>query len=48
VIFFASMVTLHMTGLTGKYARWSHLLGGVTMVTIGALLILRPEWLVFG
>jgi len=48
VIFFAAMATLQMAGVTGKYARWSHLLGGATMLAIGALLILRPEWLVFG
>lgn len=47
-IFFAAMITLQMTGLTTKYARYSRLIGGIIMLIIGLLLIFRPEWLSFG
>lgn len=48
VVFFVSMTTLRLTGLTTKYSRFSRLLGGILMVMIGLLLIFRPEWLLFG
>lgn len=47
-VFFIAMITLKMTGITTKYARYSHLVGGVLMVVIGILLILKPKWLMFG
>jgi cytochrome c biogenesis protein CcdA len=48
VVFFIAMFTLKMTGITSKYARYSHLIGGTLMVLIGILLIFKPEWLMFG
>jgi len=48
IIFFAAMITLKMAGMTTKYTRFSHLIGGILMVIIGILLMLRPEWLMFG
>lgn len=48
LVFFVAMKTLQVTGLTGAYARWSHLVGGVLMLLIGLLLLFRPEWLSFG
>jgi len=48
LIFFIAMVTLQMTGVTTKYARTSRLIGGVTMLAIGLMLIFKPEWLMFG
>jgi len=47
-VFFATMMTLEMTGITTKYTRVSHLVGGALMVAIGILLIFKPEWLMFG
>ncbi len=47
-VFFAAMVTLKMAGVTTKYQRASHLIGGVLMLVIGILLIFHPEWLMFG
>lgn len=47
-IFFAAMFTLQMTGITTKYTRFSHLIGGILMAIIGILLIFKPEWLMFG
>jgi len=47
-VFLAAMITLQMTGITTKYTRFSRLIGGILMVIIGILLILKPEWLMFG
>jgi hypothetical protein len=47
VVLVAALATLHVSGLATKYARYSHLLGGVLLAAIGALMILRPEWLAF-
>lgn len=47
-IFFVAMLTLQMAGITTKYSRFSHLIGGLAMVLIGILLLLKPEWLSFG
>jgi threonine/homoserine/homoserine lactone efflux protein len=47
LIFVIAMKTLQVTGLTGRYARWSHLIGGGLLLLIGILLLLRPEWLSF-
>ena len=48
IVFFVAMFTLKMTGITNKYARYSHLIGGALMIVIGLLLIFKPEWLMFG
>lgn len=47
-VFFVAMLTLEITGITSKYARLSHLIGGLVMLAIGLLLIFKPEWLMFG
>ena len=47
VIFVIAMVTLEATGISTKYNRLSHLIGGILMILIGLLLILKPEWLMF-
>lgn len=48
IVLVTALKTLEVTGLTTRYARWSNAFGGVSLVAIGALLILRPEWLTFG
>ena len=48
LIFVGAMVTLKAIGIQGKYARFSHLVGGVLMLIIGLLLLFKPEWLMFG
>jgi len=48
IIFVIAMVTLQMTGITTKYQKYNHIIGGILMLLIGTLLILRPEWLMFG
>lgn len=47
-VFFVAIITLQMTGITTKYSRWSHLIGGTLMLIIGLMLIFKPEWLMFG
>jgi thiol-disulfide isomerase/thioredoxin len=48
LVFFIAMITLKITGVTSKYARWSYLIGGILMLIIGLLLIFKPEILMFG
>jgi len=48
IVFFSAMATLQVTGLGTRYVRWSHLIGGVLLLAIGALLWLRPDLLMFG
>jgi glutaredoxin len=46
-IFATAMFALRVTGLTGGYARYSHLIGGIVLLGIGAVMLLRPDWLTF-
>jgi hypothetical protein len=48
IVFATAMVTLQASGLTARYARYSHLIGGIVLVGVGSLLLFRPEWLKFG
>lgn len=48
IIFFIAMTTLHSVGLDSKYARYSHIIGGIVMIIIGILMLFRPELLMFG
>jgi len=47
-VFASAMLTLQVSGLGSKYSRYSHLIGGVLLLLIGALLLLRPDLLTFG
>lgn len=47
IIFIISMVTLKVTGFSTKYTKYSHLIGGIIMIIIGLLLIIKPEILTF-
>ena len=47
VIFAIAVYTLHATGLTKKYARFTLIFGGVLMYALGLLMIFAPESLVF-
>jgi len=48
IVFFVAMITFEVTGLSTKYKRFSHLLGGALMLFRGFLLIFKPEALMFG
>lgn len=47
-VFFTAMITMQAVGVQSKYARYSHLIGGMLMFIIGILLLFKPEWLMFG
>ncbi|PIR07149.1 MAG: hypothetical protein COV55_01820 [Candidatus Komeilibacteria bacterium CG11_big_fil_rev_8_21_14_0_20_36_20] len=48
LVFVIAMITLHMTGISTKYSRYSSLIGGIIMLIIGILLIFKHQWLMFG
>jgi len=47
LIFIIAMTTLKLTGISNKYAKYSHLVGGILMVLIGLLLLIKPELIMF-
>ena len=47
VIFTIAVYTLHATGLTKKYARFTLIFGGVLMYGLGMLMLFAPELLTF-
>lgn len=47
IVFNVAMFTLKVTGVTTKYTKYTHLIGGLIMLIIGILLILKPEWVMF-
>ena len=47
IVFIIAMFTLKITGISTKYTKYSHLVGGIIMVIIGLLMVIKPEWLMF-
>jgi hypothetical protein len=47
LVFVTAMVTLRVSGLTGRYSRYAHLIGGLIITMVGLLLLFHPEWLNF-
>ena len=47
IVFSIAMFTMEATGISTKYNKYSHLIGGVIMVLIGLLLLFKPGWLMF-
>lgn len=47
IIFVIAMTTLKVTGISNKYTKYSHLVGGIIMLLIGVLLIVKPAWVMF-
>lgn len=45
VIFVIAMITMKLTGISNKYGKYSHLIGGLIMLIVGILLIFKPEWI---
>ena len=45
IIFFIAMKTLKIKGISNKYTKYSHLIGGAIMIIIGALMLIKPEWI---
>ena len=47
IVFMIAVITLKVTGISNKYQKYSHLIGGILMLIIGILMIVKPEWLMF-
>jgi glutaredoxin len=47
LIFSIAMITMKVTGISTKYTKYSHLVGGLIMVLIGILLIFFPNIIMF-
>lgn len=47
IIFVIAMLTLKVTGISNKWTKWTHLIGGLIMLLIGLLLIFKPTWIMF-
>lgn len=47
VVFVIAMKTFELTGISTKYTKYSHLIGGLIMLIIGLLMIFKPSWLMF-
>lgn len=45
IVFVIAMITLKITGITNKYNKYSHLIGGLIMLIVGILMIIKPEWI---
>lgn len=48
IIFFIAIKTFEVTGIAKKYTKWSGIVGGIVLVIIGIILIVKPELLMFG
>lgn len=45
VVFALALYSFDKIGLTGKYSKWTTLIGGVLMVVLGLLMLFKPGWL---
>lgn len=45
IIFVIAMKTTQLTGISTKYSRWAHLIGGIIMIFLAILMVVKPEWL---
>ena len=47
IVFVIAMLTLNIKAISTRYTKYSHLIGGILMLIIGLLMLLKPEWLMF-
>ena len=47
IIFLIAVKTSKVTGISNKYTKYSHLIGGLIMLIIGILLLVKPEIVMF-
>jgi uncharacterized membrane protein HdeD (DUF308 family) len=47
IVFGIALYSFEKIGLTSKYSKWSSLVGGIIMLILGAILIFKPEILLF-
>ncbi|MBU0598123.1 hypothetical protein KKF61_03955 [Patescibacteria group bacterium] len=48
IVFAIAMITMKAAGTTGKYSRYATLIGAIVILFLGLLLMLKPEWIMFG
>ena len=46
IVFIIAMATFKITGISTKYTKYSHLIGGIIMLIIGILMIFKPSWII--
>lgn len=47
LIFYLAVFTLNVKAISNKYAKYSNLVGGIIILLIGLLLLIKPEWIMF-
>lgn len=47
IVFTVAMISLELTGFSTKYGKLSKLIGGILLIAIGILMLIKPEWLMF-
>lgn len=47
IVFIIAMLSMKVTGISTKYNKYSHLIGGIIMLLVGVLLLWKPGWLMF-
>lgn len=47
IIFLIAIFSSKITAISNKYTKYSHLIGGLIMIIIGILMLIKPEWLMF-
>ena len=47
IVFIIAMMSMKIKGISNKYTKYSHLIGGIIMLLLGILMALKPEWLMF-
>ena len=47
IVFIIAMTTLKVTGISNRYTKWSHLIGGIFMALLGTLMLFKPAWIMF-
>lgn len=45
IVFTIAVATLQLTTASSKYGKYSSIVGGIIMLLVGLLLIIKPEWL---
>jgi hypothetical protein len=48
IIFTIAFITLKITKISDKITKWITLIGGLLMIILGLIILLKPEWLIFG
>ncbi len=47
IVFVIAMLTLNIKAISTRYTKYSHLIGGILMLIIGLLMLIKPSWLMF-